>query len=123
LRESVELSFMDAYTLWCGLPFPPVGSTQELKALRGYLGVADEYATVVRSSVLYGRFRKSSADVVEELCGVIARANALCAEYSGDDLRVAREIRAYAALLKVVYQRFLEAGEAGSASFLAELRS
>ncbi|MFJ6384893.1 hypothetical protein ACIQI7_33395 [Kitasatospora sp. NPDC092039] len=107
----MELSFADAYTLWRGHPFPPYGSTRELGVLRADLGTAYEYVMVVHAYMRTGEFRPSGADVLAELDDAIARADALCAEYSGEDLEVAREMRSYAALLAVVYQGFLKAGE------------
>ncbi|PYC68190.1 hypothetical protein C7C46_29250 [Streptomyces tateyamensis] len=112
----MELSFMDAYTLWHRIPYPPVGSTPELRVLRGDLGEADEHASVVKGFMGTGLFRPSGADVLAELHSIKARTDALCAEYSGDALANAREIHAYAAVLAIVYRGFLEAGEAGQGS-------
>ncbi|MFD5415770.1 hypothetical protein [Streptomyces nojiriensis] len=107
----MELSFMDAYTLWRRIPYPPSGSTQELRVIRADLGEADEHASVVSAFMRTGAFRPSGADVLAELDGVIARADALCAEYSGSDLAVAREVHAYATLMAIVYRGFLEVGK------------
>ncbi|MET8545836.1 hypothetical protein ABZW03_35150 [Kitasatospora sp. NPDC004799] len=107
----MELSFTDAYTIWRRLPFPSYGSTRELGFLRADLGTAYEYVMVVHAYMRTGEFRPSGANVLAELDDAMARADALCAEYSGEDLEVAREMRAYAALLAVVYRGFLKAGE------------
>ncbi|GGN01914.1 hypothetical protein FHR83_000838 [Actinoplanes campanulatus] len=109
----MELSFMDAFTLWCRAPYPSLGSTPELKSLRADLGAADEQASVVKAFLRTGRFRPSGADVLAELGDIVSRADAMCAEYEGSDLEAAREIRAYAALLAVVYAGFLKEGESG----------
>ncbi|ROP32919.1 hypothetical protein [Couchioplanes caeruleus] len=107
----MELSFIDAYTLWRRVPYPPKGSTRELRDIRADLGEADEHASVVNAFVRTGVFRPSGADVLAELDNVIARADALCAEYSGSDLLAAREVHAYATLVAIVYQGFLKAGQ------------
>ncbi|MGE7432795.1 hypothetical protein [Kitasatospora sp. NPDC001175] len=107
----MELSLADAYTLWRRVPYPPIGSTRELRVIRADLGEADEHASVVNAFMRTGVFRPSGADVLAELDDVIARADALCTEYSGSDLVVAREVRAYATLVAIVYRGFLEAGE------------
>lgn len=104
---------MDAYILWCRLPYPTLGSTRELRVTRAYLGVADEHIQVVTAYLRTGLFRPSSADVLAELRDIIARAGALCTEYSGDDLEAAREIHAYATLLAILYRKFLEMDESG----------
>ncbi|GAA1268811.1 hypothetical protein GCM10009665_66750 [Kitasatospora nipponensis] len=110
------LSFMDAYTLWHRVPYPPAGSTEELRVIRGDLGEADEHTAVVKGFMRTGRFRPSGADVLAELDSIMTRTDALCAEYSGEALATAREIHAYAAVLAIVYRGFLEAGEAGQGS-------
>ncbi|MEU2157326.1 hypothetical protein ABZ532_20300 [Streptomyces sp. NPDC019396] len=105
------MSLMDAHTIWRRLPFPPFGSTRELKLLRADLGEADEHAMVIEAFMRTGVFRPSGADVIAELEDVIARADALCAEYAGSDLVAAREVHAYATLLAIAYRGFLKAGE------------
>ncbi|MEU2627541.1 hypothetical protein [Kitasatospora sp. NPDC007106] len=107
----MELSFVDAYTLWLRAPYPPTGSTEELRAVRADLGEADEHASVVKAFVRTGAFRPSGADVLAELDDVRDRADALCAEYKGRDLVAAQEIHAYASLLAIVYRGFIKEGE------------
>ncbi|MFJ7280999.1 hypothetical protein [Kitasatospora sp. NPDC098663] len=107
----MELSFVDAYTIWSHVPYPPHGTTRELRALRADLAIAHEHTTGAVVFMRTGAFRPSGADVLAELGEVIAQADVLCGEYSGEDLAVAREIHAYAALLAIVYRGFLKAGE------------
>lgn len=109
----MELSFMDAYTLWRRLPYPPKPSVSELKLARFDLAEADMHADVVVAFVRTGRFRPSAADVVAEAAAIVAQVEAVDEESLGDDLAVARELHAYAALLGILYQRFLEVGAAG----------
>ncbi|HTI23446.1 MAG TPA: hypothetical protein VL652_20795 [Kutzneria sp.] len=109
----MELSFMDAYTLWRRLPYPPKPSGSELEPAFFALAEADMHAEAVIAFVRTGVFRLSAGDVVAEAAAIVAQVEALDEESLGDDLAVARELHAYAMLLGVLYQRFLEVGTAG----------
>ncbi|MFE4360269.1 MULTISPECIES: hypothetical protein [Streptomycetaceae] len=107
----MELSFVDAYTIWSHVPYPPHSTTPELGKLRADLAIAHEHTTGAVVFMRTGAFRPSGADVLTELDEIITQAGVLCGEYAGEDLVVAREIHAYATLLAIVYRGFLEAGE------------
>jgi hypothetical protein len=110
----VELSFADIYTLWRMVRFPANGSAEALRMIRADLVEATEYVTVVVGFVRTRVFRPSPADVLTLLGEIVDRVDGLSHEFSKSDLRVAREIRAYAVLLSLMYSAFLVAGRAGT---------
>jgi hypothetical protein len=110
------LSFIDAYTLWRKLPFPPGGFGDEIPETKGDLAVADEYVTVVIRFVEHGVFKPAVPNVLELLDDILRRTEQLCDDESGQVRTIAREQHAYAALLRLVYEQFLEKGSDPSAS-------
>ncbi|MFJ6833635.1 hypothetical protein [Streptomyces sp. NPDC091209] len=72
------------------------------------LAEVDEYVTTVIRFVERGIFKPSPADVLSILDELMERIGQLGAESSGKDLEVARAQHAYAALMALVYRKFLE---------------
>jgi hypothetical protein len=110
----MELSFADIYALWRMLRFPANGSTEALRMIRADLVEAAEYVSVVNSFVKTRVFRPSPADVLTLLGEIVDRVDELRLEFSESDLKVAREIRAHAVFLSLLYRAFLAAGRAGT---------
>ncbi|MEU6774724.1 hypothetical protein [Streptomyces sp. NPDC046759] len=106
----MNLSFLDAYTLWLDLPFPGKGSTKDLILAHSDLVEADEYVTTVIRYVESGIFKPATVDVLAMLQELMRRTDRLSDTASDDDQAVARSQHAYAALLDLVYRQFLEAG-------------
>jgi hypothetical protein len=102
------LSFMDSYTLWRHLPFPPSGSDKGLVLAHSDLAGADEYVTTVIRYVERGIFKPAPVDVLALLQELMHRIDRLGDIASGGDRAVARSQHAYAALLDLVYRQFLE---------------
>lgn len=106
------LSFLDAYTLWRDLPFPRSGSSKDLIMARSDLAEADEYVTTVIRYVERGVFKPAPVDVLAMLDELMRRLDRLADELSGGDRTVVASHHAYAALLHLVYEQFLDAGRA-----------
>lgn len=104
------LSFMDSYTLWRHLPFPPSGSGEDLILTHSDLAGADEYMTTVIRYVDRGIFKPAPVDVLTLLQEVMHRIDRIGDVASEGDRAAARSQHAYAALLGLLYQQFLEVG-------------
>ncbi|OIK01341.1 hypothetical protein BIV25_05890 [Streptomyces sp. MUSC 14] len=106
----MALTFMDSYTLWRSLPFPSGGSAQGLKMTYADLAEADEYVTTVIRFVERGIFKPAPVDLLAMLEELMQRIDRLGDAASDGDQVVARQQHAYAALLGLVYRKFLETG-------------
>ncbi|WP_060887376.1 hypothetical protein [Streptomyces caniscabiei] len=104
----MALGFMDAYTLWCDLPFPRSGSNKDLIMARSDLALADEYATTVIRYVERGIHKPAPVDVLAMLEELMERIERLGDVVSEADRAIARSQHAYAALMYLVYRQFLE---------------
>ncbi|MFH8775987.1 hypothetical protein [Streptomyces sp. NPDC017958] len=104
------LDFMDAYTLWRNLPFPRSGSNEELILAHSDLAEVDEYVTTVIRFVERGIFKPAPVDVLATLQELMQRIDRLDETASYSDRPVARSQHAYAALLDLLYRKFLEVG-------------
>ncbi|WP_328966936.1 hypothetical protein [Streptomyces sp. NBC_00239] len=101
---------MDAYTLWRSLPFPRSGPLEESITIRSDLALADEYVTTVIRFVERGIFKPAVPDVLAFLEEVLERIERLSDNGGPETQEIARSQHAYAALMHVVYSKFLEAG-------------
>ncbi|MEV0537169.1 hypothetical protein [Kitasatospora sp. NPDC050463] len=104
------LSFMDSYTLWRHLPFPSSGPGEDLVLAHSDLAEADEYVTTVIRYVERGIFKPAPVDVPAMLQELMHRIDRLGGVATGGKQAAARSQHAYAALLHLVYQQFLEEG-------------
>ncbi|HVK22813.1 MAG TPA: hypothetical protein VM677_15760 [Actinokineospora sp.] len=105
----MTLSFIDAYTIWRGQPFPGSGKNEVLIGVRHDLAEADEYVTTVIRFVDHGIHRPmQQTDVLAFLDEILERVARFAEAASGKDLEIARSQHAYAAILRLVYAQFLE---------------
>ncbi|MGR4878586.1 hypothetical protein ACIPUC_03995 [Streptomyces sp. LARHCF249] len=107
------LSFVDAYTLWRSLPFPRSGPLEESVLIRSDLVLADQYVTTVIRFVEDGVFKPVVPDALALLDEILERAERLGDTADPETQQIARSQHAYAALLHLVYSKFLEAGADG----------
>jgi hypothetical protein len=109
------LGFMDAYTLWRWLPFPPNGPGKELILTHSELVSAETlHVTVVIRFVEQGIFKPSVVDVLGVLRETMLAIERIEDGATGEELQSARKQHAYAVLLYQVYRQFLELGERNS---------
>lgn len=103
------MKFIDSYTLWRRLPFPPSGSDENLILIHSDLAVADEYITTVIRFVERGVFKPAPVDVLSLLKDVMDRISQLSEGALENNQSAVRFQHAYAALLDQVYRQFLVA--------------
>ncbi|GAA5056167.1 hypothetical protein GCM10023259_038750 [Thermocatellispora tengchongensis] len=89
---------------------PPRGVDGETVDLRTDLLVSDEYLLSVTNLVEYGIFSPPVVDVLSYLDKLMLRAEGMIAKGSPGVQESARNLRAYAALSRQLYQQYLEVG-------------
>lgn len=104
------MEFMDSYCLWMQLVRPSKGVDEETRDLRIDLLVSDEYLLSVTNLVDYGTFDPPVVDVVSYLDRMLLRASKLIEMGSPEVQESARNLHAYAALSRQLYQQYLEVG-------------
>lgn len=104
------LSLMDSYTLWRQLPFPPNGPGKDLIMTHGQLASIDEYVTKVILYVEKGIYKLAPVDVLAMLRELMHEIEQIDVGESERHQVSARAQHAYAALLYLLYQQFLEIG-------------
>ncbi|MFF9143607.1 hypothetical protein ACF1BN_01925 [Streptomyces sp. NPDC014861] len=104
------MEFMDSYSLWRQLVRPPQGVDEETRDLRMDLLVSDEFLLSVTNLVDYGIYDPPKVDVLSYLDGLLLRAEKMIAVGSPEVRESARNLRAYAALSRLMYRQYLDVG-------------
>ncbi|WP_327686237.1 hypothetical protein [Streptomyces sp. NBC_00467] len=104
------MEFMDSYSVWKQLMLPPKGVDEETRDLRTDLLVSDEYLLSVTNLVDYGTFDPPKVDVFSYLDKLLRCAERMILEGSPEVRESARNLHAYAALSRQLYQQYLEVG-------------
>ncbi|MEO3797384.1 hypothetical protein ABGB14_44900 [Nonomuraea sp. B10E15] len=101
---------MDSYSLWKQLMRPPKGVDEETIDLRTDLLVSDEYLLSVANLVDHGTFAPPMVDVLSYLDKIMLHAERMIATGGREVRESARNLHAYAALSRQLYQQYLEVG-------------
>ncbi|WP_143446250.1 hypothetical protein [Kibdelosporangium aridum] len=101
---------MDAYTLWREVRIPRTGPGEDLIMTHSDLVLADLYVTTVIRYVEEGVFKLAPTDVLALLEELMRRIEQIDVSESEEHQAAARAQHAYAALLYLLYQQFLEIG-------------
>ena len=101
------LDFQDAYTLWRRHRIPAQGRGAVLPETFSDLVLADHYVTTVIEFVEKGVYKPAVPDVLGFIAALRERLERAADQESPELRQIALEQRAYAGLLRVVYEQFL----------------